>query len=200
MSNPGFRGPDPFAAAPPRAARPGPAGPAGPVFPGVAAGAPVPAAAAMVRRARPPVTVWLALACLGVAAVLCLAQAALGIRAAAQSGVDDAQVHYLGREVADLSTTAIVATVLLAALFALAYLGFAYAVWRGESWPAPLGTVLAGLSLFGLLGGPVVIALVVAGVVAVVFLWLPPSRAYARAGSGPGGGGAPVPFDPWGGR
>jgi ABC-type uncharacterized transport system permease subunit len=156
---------------------------------------PVPAGA---RPSAPPVTVWLALACVAAAAGLCAAQAALGVRAARHSSADDAQVHYLGREVADLSTTAIVVTVLIAVVFALAYLGFGYAVWRGESWPAPLGTVLAGLSLFGLMGGTVIIALVVVGVVAVGFLWLPPSRRYARRG--PDSAAGPAPFDPWGGR
>jgi len=139
----------------------------------------------------------LALACLVAAAGLCVAQAVLGIRAASRSDVDDAQVHYLGFEVADLSTTAIVFTVLLALVFALGYLGFGYAVWRGQSWPAPLGSVLAALSLFGLMGGPLIIALVVVGILAVVFLWLPPSREFARQGSPTA---PPTAFDPWGAR
>ncbi len=197
MTNPGFRGPDPFASGPPR-----PIGPIGHGIPEPAApgpsGYPTMPAAVTARRPSPPLTVWLALVCVAIAAGLCLVQAAMGVRAAQQSTVDDAQVHYLGREVADLSTTAIVFTIVIAALFALAYLGFGYAVWRGEGWPTPLGTVLAALSLFGLMGGPVIIALVVAGVVAVVLFWLPPSREFARRNGTAQV--APVAYDPWGGR
>ena len=52
--------------------------------------------------------------------------------------------------------------------------------------------------VFGLMGGPVVIALVFAGVLAVVFLWLPPSRTYARGR--PAVPVAPTAYDPCGGR
>lgn len=195
MTDPRFRGTDPFA---PGAYPPVPAGlpthPSAPGYPPVASARPLTAT----RTSAPPVTVWLVSACLAVAVGLCVVQAVMGVRAASESGVDDAQREYLGREVADLSTTAIVFTVLLAAVFALAYAGFGYAVWRGEAWPAPLGTVLAALSLFGLMGGPVIIALVIAGVLAVVFLWLPPSRTYARGR--PAVPVAPTAYDPWGGR
>lgn len=194
MSDPRFRGPDPFAPGAYQSVPPGaPAYPPAPGYPGAPAN---PAGA--VRPSAPPATVWLALACLAVAGALCVVQAVMGVRAASKSGVDDAQREYLGREVADLSTTAIVFTVLLAAVFALAYAGFGYAVWRGQGWPAPVGTVLTALSLFGLMGGPVIIALVIAGVLAVVLLWLPPSRAYAHGR--PTTAAAPTAYDPWGGR
>ena len=41
-------------------------------------------------------------------------------------------------------------------------------------------------------------ALVIAGVLAVVLLWLPPSRAYAHGR--PTTAAAPTAYDPWGGR
>ncbi|GAB08666.1 hypothetical protein GOARA_015_00040 [Gordonia araii NBRC 100433] len=205
MNNPGFRGPDPFAHGPARpAGQPGsgPTGygaPAAGGYPGQApfGGPPVQPPVAVTSRTSPPVTVWCALLFVAVAAALCLVQAGLGIRAMSQDG--RGEVYYLGREVADLSTTAIVFTVVLAALFALAYASFGYAVWRGAGWTAPLGTVLAALSLFGLMGGWVIIALVVAGILAVVFLWLPPSREFARITANASAT-ASAAYDPWAGR
>lgn len=86
---------------------------------------------------------------------------------------------YVGSRLDSVQTGLIVAVIILALLFALCYAVFARAVWSGRRWPRYVAVALAVFSLFGLLGGPVIVAAVMCGVGATVALWLPRSRAYS---------------------
>lgn len=68
----------------------------------------------------------------------------------------------------------------LGLVFALAYFGVAHALRLGHSWPRPVGTVLAVLSLPVAFFGGVAALIVAAGVVAVAALWTPSARAHAN--------------------
>ncbi|MFE7423670.1 hypothetical protein [Rhodococcus sp. NPDC057529] len=70
--------------------------------------------------------------------------------------------------------------VVLSVIFAATYAVFGVAVFRGRPWPRIAGTVLAVISLFGLLGGPIVVMTVLSGIVAVAALWVPASRRYCE--------------------
>lgn len=72
----------------------------------------------------------------------------------------------------------VVVMVAVAAAFAFGYIMFARGVYLGKRWPRTWAAGLAVVSLFGLLGGPLVVAIVVLGLVAVGALWLPVSRRY----------------------
>ncbi|MFC0447515.1 hypothetical protein ACFSUH_03225 [Rhodococcus jostii] len=65
-------------------------------------------------------------------------------------------------------------------IFAASYAAFGVAVFRGRPWPRIVGTVLAVISLFGLLGGPIVVVTVLSGIVAMAALWVPASRRYCE--------------------
>lgn len=90
----------------------------------------------------------------------------------------------------DAQTAGIVIAAILGIAFVACYLTFAWFSWQGQVWPRHGAVALAVLSLFGLLGGPIVIAIVVCGVIATVLLWLPPSRRYTTPYTPP----APDPF------
>ncbi|QCB51950.1 hypothetical protein E5720_16650 [Rhodococcus sp. PAMC28707] len=79
----------------------------------------------------------------------------------------------------DGATIALVfAMVAVAAAFAFGYVTFARGVYQGKHWPRVWASGLAVVSLFGLLGGPLVVTIVLLGLVAVALLWLPVSRRY----------------------
>ena len=68
----------------------------------------------------------------------------------------------------------------LSVVLAATYVVFSVAVFKGRLWPRIAGTVLAVISLFGLLGGPIVVVTVLTGIVAVAALWVPTSRRYCE--------------------
>ncbi|MEP9395096.1 MULTISPECIES: hypothetical protein [Gordonia] len=139
------------------------------------------------RLTRPP-TVVAATALLVLAAVLVVVQVVAGSIAIARvdRAVDAASLAdptdttaWAGDWIDTGQTWAIVLAALLGLAFVATYLAFAYAAWSARSWPRFAALVLAAFSLFGLLGGPITIAIVVVGVAATVLLWVPPSRHYA---------------------
>ncbi|MDH6288102.1 hypothetical protein [Rhodococcus opacus] len=72
----------------------------------------------------------------------------------------------------------------LSVVFAAIYVVFSVAVFKGRGWPRIAGTVLAVISLFGLLSGPIVVVTVLSGIVAVAALWVPTSRRYCEYAEG----------------
>lgn len=85
---------------------------------------------------------------------------------------------YANDYVDEAETTLMAAAVGLGIVFAIAYMLVGMAVRRGNGWPRPVGTVLAILSLPILFLGPVAIVIVVAGIIAVLSLWIPSARRY----------------------
>ncbi|MGV9671653.1 hypothetical protein ACWDPV_13840 [Gordonia sp. NPDC003504] len=139
------------------------------------------------RLTRPP-TVVAATALLMLAAVLVVVQVVAGSIAIARvdRAVDAASLAdptdttaWAGDWIDTGQTWAIVLAALLGLAFVATYLAFAFAAWSARSWPRFAALVLAAFSLFGLLGGPITIAIVVVGIAATVLLWVPPSREYA---------------------
>lgn len=70
---------------------------------------------------------------------------------------------------------------MLGVLFAITYVLVARAIRKGNSWPRPVGTALAVMSLPAIALGPVAIVAVFAGIVAVAATWMPSARQYATA-------------------
>jgi hypothetical protein len=64
-------------------------------------------------------------------------------------------------------------------LFALAYALIAHAIRKGGGWPRPVSTILAIFSLPAILLGPIAVAIVLTGLIAVTAIWMPSARRYA---------------------
>lgn len=151
-------------------------------FPGL----PNPAASETKPR---PWTVWLATISLASAAALAITQIIAGVFgvlrvAEAVEGVGNVEptgtvTVYVGSKVDTVQSWVIAVVIVVGVLFAACYVVFAFAAWRGRSWPRYAATVLALFSLFGLLGGPVVIGIVVCGLTATAAMWSPQSRTYS---------------------
>lgn len=83
-----------------------------------------------------------------------------------------------GEYVDGTETKDIVFVIGLGVAFAVAYALVAAAVYQGPHWPRIAGSVLAVISLFGFLGGPIVVVTVFCGLIAIAALWVPASRRY----------------------
>lgn len=83
-----------------------------------------------------------------------------------------------GEYVDGTETKDIIFVIGLGVAFAVAYALFAAAVYQGRHWPRIVGSVLAVISLFGFLGGPLVVVTVFCGLIAIAALWVPASRRY----------------------
>jgi hypothetical protein len=147
------------------------------------------AAPAPVASPRRPTAVQLACLCLLTAAVASTILAALGVSGLIElKGSVEKVIHldptgtvafYTNPYVNYTETTLTFLTVGFGIAFAVAYVFVAFTVWKGHGWPRRIGTVLVILSLPVLLLGPVAIAAVLAGIIAVIAIWLPSARQYA---------------------
>lgn len=88
-------------------------------------------------------------------------------------------LFYATDYVDDVQITLTIAAAVLGVLFALGYVFVGLALKKGSSWPRPVGTALAVLSLPAMMFGPFAMATVVAGIVAAVASWMPSARAHA---------------------
>ncbi|WLP88615.1 hypothetical protein [Gordonia sp. NB41Y] len=146
-------------------------------------------AAAPVHTPRPPAIV-LSAAALTAAGLLVVVQTVFGViavsrvRASADAALDADPTGTADRVAGTWVDTGhsigIGATIALGVIFAASYALFTIGTWRGHRWPRYAAIFLAVLSLFGLLAGPVVMAIVVCGLLATAGLWLPPSRRYTE--------------------
>ncbi|WP_072804082.1 hypothetical protein [Rhodococcoides yunnanense] len=89
-----------------------------------------------------------------------------------------AAISYTDDHIGGATIAMVFTMVTVAAAFAFGYGLFARAVHQGKHWPRTWASGLAVLSLFGLLGGPLVVTIVVLGLLSVGLLWLPVSRRY----------------------
>ncbi len=89
---------------------------------------------------------------------------------------------FYASEYADNAELALIGiAAILGVLFAIAYIFVAQAIRKGRSWPRPIGTALAIFSMPAMALGPVAIAAVFAGIVAVIASWMPSARRYSAA-------------------
>lgn len=133
---------------------------------------------------KPPLYVWIAVGLLVTAGVLSVVNAFLGIGTVKQvANMTDAVTVYDTSRVSaayvdDFADGVSMFLVIVSLVAFACYLLLAFQVRAGRRWARTVCTVLAVLSLFGLLGPPVIWVVVLAGIAAVVLLWLPTSRAY----------------------
>lgn len=171
--------------------------PAQPVGDPFATSAPQPAYGGVSPAARvdldgPPTSIWLSFGSLIAAALVHVGSAIMlimwvyelkgqatnaadGLLERDVSGVSSAQVGGWADNFAD-SVSMFLAGVFL--VTAAAYVAIAFGVKAGRNGARVTATVLACLSVFGLLTGPTGWLIVALGIVGVVFMWLKPSSAY----------------------
>lgn len=137
-----------------------------------------------------PVTVRVACLALWLAALAAVVSAGMGVFWLVELRDDvDRALHldpsgtataFVGGYADDVQFWVISAAVGVGLICAIAYALIGWAVRAGRSWPRWVSTVLAVLSLPLLFLGPMV-AMVLFGVVAVIAMWTPTARQFARA-------------------
>ncbi|NMO00163.1 hypothetical protein HH308_02915 [Gordonia sp. TBRC 11910] len=118
---------------------------------------------------------------LGVAAVGAMAQMVIAVvvfNTVDTTVTSDGRWIHVTDQYRTMSGWAVAVLTVIAVCFAVGYCALAVAVWRGLAWPRYAVSVLAVFSLFGLLGGPVILVMVIAGALAAVMLWLPSSMLF----------------------
>ncbi|MDH6284114.1 drug/metabolite transporter (DMT)-like permease [Prescottella agglutinans] len=146
-----------------------------------------PAAVQPLAGLKPPRSVWIGCVLLAVAGVLSIVNAALSMvtvnRVADMTGAvtEYDNSHVSAAYVDDVADNVSLFLVVVSIVAFACYMLLAVQIKSGRRWARTVCTVLAVVSLFGLLGPPMVWAVVVNGVAAVSALWLPASNAYFQA-------------------
>ncbi|TRW86204.1 hypothetical protein FK535_06945 [Mycolicibacterium sp. 018/SC-01/001] len=155
-----------------------------------------PAGPPEMRSNGTPISVRVAYSALWVAAIAALVSAGMGVSWLFELGhnVDTAlhldptgtAVNLVGGYADDIQFWLISVVIGVGVVCAIGYSLVGVALRAGHRWPRWVGTVLAVLSLPMLFLGPLVV-MVLFGVVAVIAMWTPAARRFARSAAG----------DPW---
>ncbi len=140
-------------------------------------------------RQKRPAGIHVAYMALGVAAICSAILAGMGVYGLTElRGSVDKVLHldptgtvmYYANGYVNNAETWLVSTAIgLGFVFTVAYALVSLAVFKAHRWPRPVGSVLAVVSIPVVFLGPVAVVIFVAGMVAVVALWIPSSRRYA---------------------